>query len=184
MSVSSMLATDRAVLVVIDIQDRLFRVMADKEILLQNVLKLIRGMQVLDVPIVLTEQYPVGLGPTLTDITQLLPDIKPIEKVCFSCCDEEHFQHELESLKRQQVLVAGIEAHICVYQTAMDLLRQGYEVQVVADCITSRDTKNKDVCLTRLNSAGVSLTTTEMALFELLKVGKGDQFMQISRIIK
>ena len=184
MSVSSMLTTDKTVLVVIDIQARLFRVMTDKEILLQNVLKLVRGIQVFDIPIVLTEQYPVGLGPTLTEITQLLPDIKPIEKVSFSCCDEECFQQELESLKRQQVLLAGIEAHICVYQTAMALLSQGYEVQVVVDCITSRDLENKEVCLTRLNSAGVSLTTTEMALFELLKVGKGDQFMQISRIIK
>ncbi len=184
MSVPGMLTTDNTVLVVIDIQDRLFNVMADKERLLQNVLKLIGGVQVLEIPVVLTEQYPAGLGPTLPEITRLLPHIKPVEKVCFDCCDEERFRQELESLKRQQVLIAGIEAHICVYQTAMALLNRGYEVQVVVDCIASRKVENKEVCLTRLNSAGVSPTTTEMALFELLKVGKGDKFKQISNIVK
>ncbi len=184
MSASNMFTTDNTVLVVIDIQDRLFRVMTDKERLLQNVLKLIRGVQVLEIPVILTEQYPAGLGPTLPEITRLLPDIKPVEKVCFNCCDEERFRQELESLKRQQVLIAGIEAHICVYQTAMALLNRGYEVQVVVDGIASREVENKEVCLTRLNSAGVSPTTTEMALFELLKVGRGDKFKQISNIVK
>jgi len=184
MSASNMFTTDNTVLVVIDIQDRLFRVMTDKERLLQNVLKLIRGVQVLEIPVILTEQYPAGLGPTLPEITRLLPDIKPVEKVCFNCCDEERFRQELESLKRQQVLIAGIEAHICVYQTAMALLNRGYEVQVVVDGIDSREVENREVCLTRLNSAGVSPTTTEMALFELLKVGRGDKFKQISNIVK
>ena len=150
MSTSSMLTADNTVLVVIDIQDRLYRAMTDKERLLQNVLKLIRGVQVLDIPVILTEQYPAGLGPTLPEITQLLPDIKPVAKVCFDCCDEERFQQELESLNRKQVLVAGIEAHICVYQTALALLRRGYQVQVVVDCVASREIENKAVCLTRL----------------------------------
>jgi isochorismate hydrolase len=184
MSIPGMFTADDAVLVVIDIQDRLYRAMTDKERLLQNVLKLIRGVQVLDIPVILTEQYPAGLGPTLLEITQLLPDIKPVAKVCFDCCDEERFRQELESLNRKQVLVAGIEAHICVYQTALALLRREYQVQVVVDCVASREIENKEVCLTRLNSAGVSLTTTEMALFELLKVGRGDKFKQISNIVK
>ena len=184
MSAPDMLTTGNTVVVIIDVQDRLFRVMANKEKLLQNVLKLVRGAQVLEIPFILTEQYPAGLGPTLPEITQLLPDVKPLDKFCFSCCSEERFRQELESLNRRQVLIAGIEAHICVYQTAMALLNRGYEVQVVVDCIASRDIENKEVCLTKMNSAGVSPTTTEMALFELLKVGKGDQFMQISRIIK
>jgi nicotinamidase-related amidase len=184
MNVPSVLAEDNTVLVVIDIQDKLFRVMHNKERLFQNVLKLIRGVKVLNLPVILTEQYPAGLGLTLPEITQLLPDIKPVEKFCFSCCDEERFRQELESSKRKQVLIAGIEAHICVYQTAMDLLRQGYEVQVVADCVASRELENKEVCLTRLNSAGVGLTTMEMALFELLRLGKGEKFKQISNIVK
>jgi len=179
-----MLTTDNTVLVVIDIQDRLVRAMPDKERLLQSLQKLIKGAQVLEVPVILTEQYPAGLGPTLPEIAGLLPDVKPIEKVCFDCCDEERFRQELESWHRQQVLIAGIEAHICVYQTAMALLGRGYEVQVVVDGISSREAENKEVSLTKMNSAGVGLTTTEMALFELLKVAKGDKFKQISNIVK
>jgi nicotinamidase-related amidase len=184
MSLRGMLTTDNTVLVIIDIQEKLFRVMHDKERLLQNVQKLVKGVKVLEIPVILTEQYPAGLGPTLPEISQLLPGVKPVEKVCFSGCDEGRFLQELESLHRKQVLIAGIEAHICVYQTAMDLLNRGYEIQVVADCVTSREVENKEVCLTRLNSAGVSLTTTEMALFEMLKVGRGEKFKQISNIIK
>lgn len=184
MGIPNMLAIDNAVLVVIDIQDRLFRVMHDKEKLLQNVLKLVKGVQVLDIPVVLTEQYPAGLGPTLPEISRLLPDIQPIEKYCFSCCDEERFRQTLESSKRKQVLIAGIEAHICVYQTAMALLDSGYEVHVVVDCVASREAASKEVSLTKMSNAGVSLTTTEMALFELLKVGKGEKFKRISKIVK
>lgn len=184
MSMPTMLTTDNTVLIVIDIQDRMLRVMNNKERLLQNLVKLIRGVQVLDIPVILTEQYPGGLGPTLPEITELLPDTQPIEKLCFNCCDEERFQQKLESLNRKQVLIAGIEAHICVYQTAMALLSQGYEVQVVVDCISSRELENKDVCLTKMSHVGISPTTTEMALFELLKVAKGEKFKQISNIVK
>jgi nicotinamidase-related amidase len=162
----------------------MFRVMHDKERLLQNLLKLIKGIRVLDIPVILTEQYPAGLGPTLPEISQLLPGIQPIEKLSFSCCGEERFGRELEQSHRQQVLIAGIEAHVCVYQTAMDLLRMGYEVHVVADGVSSRDAANKEVCLKQMNSAGINLTTVEMALFEVLKVAKGDRFKQISNIVK
>ncbi len=184
MSVPAMLTVDNTVLAVIDFQDRLARVMPDKERLTKNLLKLIKGVRVLDIPVIMTEQYPAGLGPTLPEITELLPDVQPIDKFCFSCWDDERFRQELESLKRQQVLIAGIEAHVCVYQTAMDLLGKGYGVQVVVDCISSRDPQNKEVCLTRMTNAGISPTTTEMALFELLKVAKGDKFKQISSIVK
>ena len=184
MNAPRLLTTDNAALLIIDIQERLFPVMHDKEKLLRNVVKLIKGVRVLEIPILLTEQYPKGLGPTLPEIKELLPDIKPIEKVSFNCCDEEVFGRALEALKRKQVLIAGIEAHICVYQTAMALCRAGYEVQVVGDCVSSREPENKLVSLFRMGAAGVSPTTTEMALFELLKVAKGDKFKQISNIVK
>jgi nicotinamidase-related amidase len=184
MSTRAMLTTDNTVLVVIDFQERLFPVMHDKEKLLRNVVKLIRGAKVLEIPILLTEQYPKGLGPTIPEIKELLPDLKPIEKVCFNCCDEEAFCRSLESLKRKQVLIAGIEAHICVYQTAMALKRAGYEVQVVGDCASSREPENKLASLFKMGAAGINPTTTEMALFELLRVAKGDKFKQISSIAK
>jgi nicotinamidase-related amidase len=104
--------------------------------------------------------------------------------VCFNCCDSEGFCRALESLGRRQVLLNGIEAHICVYQTGMALARAGYEVQVVSDCISSRNVESKAVALSRMGASGVSLTTAEMALFELLKVGQGEKFKQISAIVK
>jgi nicotinamidase-related amidase len=184
MSKPTMLTTDNTVLVIIDIQEKLTRVIHNRENLVQNVLKLIKGMQVLEIPIILTEQYPAGLGLTLPEITRLIPDTKPLEKVCFSCCGIEPFREQLESLNRRQVLIIGIETHVCVYQTAMDLQDLGYEVHLVVDCISSRHPENKEVSLAKMSQAGINLTTTEMVLFELLKVAKGDKFKQISQIVK
>ncbi len=184
MTIAPPLDAAKTVLLLIDFQERLFPVMYEKEKLLKNVIKLVKGAKVLEVPIILTEQYPKGLGPTIPEIKELIPEIKAVEKVCFSCTDEAAFIKALASLKRRQVLIAGIEAHICVYQTAMALARAGYEVQVVADCTASRDPENKMTALTKLGGAGVSATTSEMALFELLKVAQGDKFKQISSIVK
>ena len=171
-------------LVLIDYQEGLFPAMHDKGNLLLKVLKLAEGAGILEIPVILTEQYPRGLGPTLPEIKALLPDTKPIEKTSFSCCDEEAFCTALEAAGRKQVLVAGIEAHICVYQTAFDLVRKGYEVQVVSDCVSSRDPENCRTALAKLIAAGILPTTMEMALFELLKTGRGDVFKRISTLVK
>ena len=184
MNVPEALTPENTVLVVIDIQDRILRVMHDKERLLQNLIKLIKGARVLEVPVLLTEQYPAGLGPTLPEVAQLLPDVRPVDKTCFSCCGEGRFLQGLEASGRRQVLLAGIEAHVCVYQTAVDLLRAGYGVHLVVDAIASREAENKAVTVMKLSGAGAALTTTEMALFELLKVARGDKFKQISGIVK
>jgi nicotinamidase-related amidase len=184
MNVPAPLVSADTVLVAIDFQEKLFPVMDGREKLLRNVVKLIKGAIVLAIPVIITEQYPKGLGPTIPEIKELLPGIKPIEKVCFSCCDNEAFNQSLEALKRKQVLVAGIEAHICVYQTAVALARAGYEVQVVSDGVASREPENKTVALFRMGAAGISPTSTEMALFELLRVAQGDKFKQISSIVK
>ena len=114
-------------------------------------------------PMFLTEQYPRGLGTTLPEIKKLLPDSKPIEKLCFNCCDDESFCRTLGESGRRQVLIAGIEAHICVYQTAMAMSRKAFQVQVVSDCISSRDPENKQIALQKMTAAGVGPTTTEMA---------------------
>jgi nicotinamidase-related amidase len=184
MGAPAFLTTGNTVLVLIDFQERLFPVMHDKERLLRNTVKLIKGVKVLEIPIILTEQYPRGLGPTLHEIKELLPDVRPIEKVCFNCCDEAAFGRSLEALKRKQVLIAGIEAHICVYQTAMALSRASYDVQVVGDCVSSRELENKMASLFKMGAAGVSPTTMEMALFELLRVAQGDKFKRLSDIVK
>jgi nicotinamidase-related amidase len=179
-----MLQSDSTVLVVIDVQDKLFRVMPDREALADNLGKLIRGTQVLGVPLIVTEQNPKGLGPTIAELASLMPAVSPIPKLSFSCCGEGRFLLELKALKRRQVLLAGIELHVCVYQTALDLLALGYEVQVVADGVASRRAQDREIGLARLRDSGVNLTTTEMALFELLKVAEGDVFKEISRIVK
>jgi len=184
MSKPVLLSPENTVLVAIDFQERLFPVMYEKEKLLRQVVKLIQGAKVLEVPVILTEQYPKGLGPTIPEVAELLPEVKPIEKTCFSCCDAESFRDALETTGRKQVLICGIEAHICVYQTAVALKLAGYEVQVVSDCISSRDPENKMVSLFKLGSAEINPTTMEMALFELLKVASGDTFKQISNIVK
>lgn len=182
--VPAALTIENTVLLLIDFQERLFPVMHDKEKLLGNVVKLIKGAVILEIPFIVTEQYPKGLGPTIAEIKNLIPHVKPVEKTCFSCGDEPAFAEALGALKRKQVLVAGIEAHICTYQTAAALARAGYQVEVVSDCVSSRDPENKAVAVSKMAMLGIMPTTTEMALFELLKVARGDKFKAISAILK
>jgi nicotinamidase-related amidase len=180
----AVLTAENSILLLIDFQERLFPVMHDKEKLLNNVVKLAKGALALELPIIVTEQYPKGLGPTIPEIKSLIPNFKAVEKTCFSCCDEPAFMEGLGALKRQQIIIAGIEAHICTYQTAAALARAGYQVEVVSDGISSREADNKAVALAKLGMMGILPTSTEMALFELLKVAKGDKFKAISAIIK
>ncbi len=179
-----MLAVDNTVLVVIDIQEKLVRVMYQREQLVDNLQKLIRGMQVLEVPVIATEQYPQGLGPTIPEIAQLLAGIQPFPKVSFSGCGEEQFVGRLEALGRKQVLISGIESHVCVYQTVGDLINSGYGVHVVTDTVSSRTSQNREIGFNLMNRVGAVLTSTEAVLFELLKIAKGEKFKAISQIIK
>ena len=179
-----MLTVTDSVLLVVDVQEKLFRVMYQKEQLADNLQRLIKGIQVLEVPVLVTEQYPRGLGPTIPEISKLLPDSRPMAKVSFSCCGDDNFLREFKKLNRKQVLIAGIESHVCVYQTAADLLAAGYEVYVVNDAISSRTEQNKDTGIKMMIQLGAKLTSTEASLFELLKVAKGDKFKAISQIVR
>jgi nicotinamidase-related amidase len=179
-----MLEVNQAVLVIIDVQEKLARVIHEKEILVSNLQKLVKGMAVLEVPVIVTEQYPQGLGPTVSEIVSLLPDVSPISKTAFSCWDEEKFVTKLKALHRTQVMVSGIEGHICVYQTASDLVANGYETYAVTDTITSRTPENRQLSFEMMKQAGAHLTGTETVLFELLKVAQGDKFKKISQIVK
>jgi nicotinamidase-related amidase len=153
--------------------------------LFANLEKIIKGAQVLEMPILWTEQVPEKLGQTTPEIAELLvPSAEPISKASFSCCGVPSFTTALEQLNRRQILVTGIETHICVYQTTLDLLKQSYEVHVVADAVSSRTAENKQIGLDRIKEAGAILTSTEMALFELLRVAEGDKFRQIAKIVK
>jgi nicotinamidase-related amidase len=179
-----MLKPENTVLVMIDMQGKLWNVMYEKEALLENAQKLVKGIQVLGVPVVLTEQNPKGLGPTLPELMQFLPETQAVPKFSFSCCQDKGFQQALSALKRKQVLICGIEAHICVYQTALELLGSGYEVQVVADVVSSRVVRNRDITLSRLQSEGAKLTVSEMALYELLQTAESPRFKEMLKVIK
>lgn len=179
-----MLEIENTVLLIIDIQGKLAHLMDKKELLFKNVQNLIKGSRTLGIPIIWVEQNPKGLGPTIPEIAAMLPDIEPISKMSFSSCRNDRFLQTLNALDRKQLLISGIETHICVYQTAADLVNMGYEVQAVADAVSSRDLENKKIGLQRMKDSGVGLTSVETALFELLKVAEGEQFRQIIRIIK
>jgi nicotinamidase-related amidase len=179
-----MLEISDTILLVIDVQEKLFRVMHNKDDLLSNLQKIIRGMDVLEVPVIVTEQYPQGLGPTLTDISSLVTEFRPISKICFSCWQNDEFKNKLLRLNRKQILLSGIEGHICVYQTAGELIRNGYQVHVVTDTISSRTPINYQLSLDIMQQAGARLTSTETVLFELLKIAQGEKFKKISQIVK
>ena len=179
-----MLKLDNTVLVVIDIQSKLWNVMHDKEDLLANAQKLVRGMQVMGVPIILTEQNPQGLGPTVPELMQTMPQIKPLPKFCFNCWQEKDFQDTVLESGCKQVLICGIETHICVYQTALEMLSSGFEVYVVGDVVSSRVVRNRDIALSRLQSEGARLTVTEMAIYELMQTAKSPHFKEMLKVIK
>ncbi len=179
-----MLRRDNTVLVLIDIQGKLATLMHEREQLFANLQILTRGARVLELPILWLEQYPRGLGPTIPEIAGLLPDLQPLPKISFSACGLPEFVRRLARTGRRQVLLAGIEAHVCVYQTGRDLLAAGYRVEVVADAVSSRTAANRRLGLQRLEAAGALLTSVEMALFELLGRAEGPEFKQIAALVK
>jgi hypothetical protein len=179
-----MLNIENAILSIVDIQGKLAHSMYEKELLFKNVQKLIKGIQVLRIPIIWLEQNPKGLGPTIPEIADLLSDHQPISKMSFSGCRNESYLQELRTLDRKQILISGIETHICVYQTATDLVNLGYEVQVVTDTVSSRTIEDKKIGLQKMRDSGVHMTSVETALFELLKVAGGEQFKEIVKIVK
>ena len=134
--------------------------------------------------------YTIGVtpdpfpGPTLPEIAELLKGVEPINKPSFSCCGQERFNAELNALGHEQILLCGIEAHVCIYQTAMDLMDGGLDVTIVADAVSSRTEQNKQIALTRLAAEGARISSTEMALFELLKTAEHPQFKQIAKLVK
>jgi len=179
-----MLKKKNALLLIVDVQGKLAHLMHEKERLFDTLQKLIRGIRVLGIPVLWVEQNPAGLGPTIPEVADLLTDYAPISKMSFSSCRNDRFLKALKELDRNQVLIAGIESHICVYQTAVDLVDMGLEVQVVTDAISSRTPENKAIGLQKMRDAGASWTSVETALFELLGVAEGEVFKALLKIVK
>jgi nicotinamidase-related amidase len=170
--------------VVIDIQSRLYPFIKDNDIITRNNRILIQGLRILQVPIVVTQQYTQGLGETIPEISEVLGEYKHIEKTAFSCCDEPRFNEDLALASKMYVIVTGIEAHVCVLQTVTDLIGQGYIPVVVEDCIGSRNPNDKNMAVERMRQTGAIITTYESILFELLKYSGTDQFREISKLVK
>lgn len=179
-----MISRSSAALIVIDIQDKLFQAMHDKENLFVNAAKTIKGAKVFDLPIIVTEQIPEKLGQTIPDISRELGDIECIAKESFSCWENNRFQEKLKSLNHRNIIIIGIESHICVYQTSIDLIDNGFSVHIVADAVSSRTKENSDIGLAAMRNAGAYVTSTEMVLFEILRSAGNAGFKDIQKIVK
>ncbi|OAN11505.1 hydrolase [Photobacterium jeanii] len=179
-----MLDADNTALVIIDVQGKLAQIMDQHQALFEQLETMVKGAQILQLPILWVEQIPDKLGATIPQLQALLTSQAPIAKNTFSACGNREFLDALEATQCTSILVVGIEAHICVYQTAMDLHRAGHHVEVVTDAVSSRTKANKQLALNKMSLAGIKLTSTEMALFELQKVAQGEQFKQLISIIK
>lgn len=168
--------------VIIDIQEKLLPVIHRKEEVLINTQKLLKGLKVLSVPVVVTEQYPKGLGKTVEEIFELTGE--GIEKMTFSGWETEAIREAICASGKKNVILAGIEAHVCVLQTAIDLLANGYQVTLVSDCIGSRNESDWRGALSRCKQEGGIVTTFEALLFELLRQAGSAEFKEISKIVK
>jgi nicotinamidase-related amidase len=179
-----MLKREEAVLVLIDVQGKLHELMYEKQILDANLEKLIRCAQRLDMPILGTEQIPEKLGPTSEPFNSLLSDITLISKTAFSCCGEPKFTEAWQSLKKSQAILIGIETHVCVYQTALDLLETGIEVVIAADAVSSRTPENKTLALEAMRDAGAQILPAETILFSLLRDASDPRFKELLKLIR
>lgn len=175
---------DNTALLVIDIQEKLAKVMKMKDSVLDNCLHLIELSKLTGIPVVVTEQYPKGLGLTVEEIRKALPACQPIEKLHFSCCDEPAFSNKIKQLNKRNILMAGMETHICILQTCVGLLRDGLNVHLVKDAVCSRSKENWETACEFMRDAGAVITCTETVLFQLLKVAGTDEFRAISKRIR
>ncbi len=175
---------NHTVAMVVDIQERLFPHIDRYELLEKNCRILIQGLQHLNIPLLVTEQYPKGLGPTIASLQSLLTESLPIEKLTFSCCGEEAVTAQLGKWNRKNVIVFGIESHVCVLQTTLDLLELGYQPIVIEDCTFSRKASDKHTAISRMEQSGALISTFESILFELCRTAGTEEFKGISRLVK
>jgi len=174
----------QAALVVVDLQERLVPAMFERERVVQNAIRLAKGAAALSLPAWITEQYRKGLGATLAEIAAPLPKVTPVDKVSFSACGAPGFTAGLQSTGIEDVILCGVESHVCVCQTCLDLLESGFRPFVVADAVSSRTPENWRAGLDRMRASGAVIVTTEMILFELVQRAGTDEFKQVQALIK
>lgn len=179
-----MFTASQSALVFVDVQGRLAEGMVGREGLFRNLERLVRGVRALGLPILWTEQNPARMGGTAAPFPELLAGVVPIPKMSFGCCGEPTFMSALEALGRRACIVAGIECHVCIHQTVVQLLARGYAVQVPADAVSSRAELNLNLGLSRLRTAGADVTCVESVLFELMQTADHPAFRTVLGIVK
>jgi len=181
---NKLLKPEKTGLLIIDIQERILPVINNHQLVVDNTVKLIKGFKILGLPIYFTEQYPKGLGQTTRSILDELGDLKPFDKMSFSCSGAGELFNEFNEKNLSQIVVCGIEAHVCVQQTVLDLIENGFQVNLAADAVSSRKEMDYRTALERMRNHDVEVTTTESILFELLNVCGTPQFKEISKLVK
>jgi nicotinamidase-related amidase len=179
------LDSSRAALLVVDVQEAFRPVMNGFDDLAARIALAVRGFQILELPVFVTEQYPKGLGRTASEICEVLPpDFQFIEKTAFSSCGAAVLEEKLRSGGLMQIVVCGIETHICVNQTTHDLLDRGFDVHLLTDCIASRAKRDRRAGLKKMFMSGAVSSSLEMCLFEIMRDAKHDHFKEIQRLVK
>jgi len=178
------LERENTCLIVIDVQERFRSVIHGFGEMAENAKKLIRAFRIFDIPVIVTEQNPEKLGRTIRELSNELGDFEPVEKLHFSCFGEADFAEELAKLGRKQIVLCGIEAHICVLKTALEGLKKGYEIHVASDAVSSRRQTDKDFALRRMSQSGVFLTTSESLIFQLMERAGTEEFRKVKDIVK
>ena len=179
-----MLQRERTILIVTDIQGKLASLMHEREALYKNVGIMIEGIKALDIPILWIEQYPRGLGPTVAEVASHLEGYKPLPKKTFSSLKDPVISERFIQSGRSQAILVGIETHVCIYQSALDLIERGVETHVVEDAVSSRTEFNKRIGLEKIRDAGGQITSVETALFELLIIAEGEAFSKIVTLVR
>jgi len=180
----SLLSREGTVLIVIDVQEKLFAKIEEKEKIAKNICRLIKFAEILGIPIILTEQYPRGLGSTIPEIRKLTSEIKPVEKIEFSCLASSTFKERLSETQARNLILTGIEAHICISQTAIEALTNGYRVYVVSDATSSRRREDRMVAIERMRQEGAMIVTTEMLMYEILRKAGTPEFKRVLDLVK
>jgi len=180
----SLLNRENTGLVIVDVQDKLMGVMGRKKEIIDNIVKLLHLSKIYDLPLILTEQYPKWLGPTLPELKDSLPVYEPLNKVHFNCCDVEAFNNRLDSTDLKDIILMGVESHICVFQTCFSLIERGYRVHVPQDAVDSRTEANWRVGLELMGEKGAVITSTEAVIYQVLKKAGTKEFKEMLKIIK
>ncbi len=171
-------------MIIVDVQEKLLPYVMNNEKVTENIRMLIKFVHILDIPVILTEHYPKGLGTTVPEIKEALSKYEPKEKVIFSCYGSLDFKEKLKELGVKTLMIAGIESHICVQQTTLDALNSGLDVHVISDAISSRTKQNLEIGIEKMRQFGAVISSTEMAMYEIMERADTKEFKEVLKLVK